>query len=92
MKAPKVINTYCPKCNKKTEHAVSLYKAGKQRALSHGAIHHEKDTHGYGGQKFPELKRSAKTSKKEVLRLRCRVCGYTLQRKGTRLKKIELAD
>ncbi len=91
MKVPKTINTYCPKCGKHTGHGVSLYKQGRQRALSAGALRHEKDLHGYGGQKFPELKRTAKTTKKQILRLKCRTCGHTLERLGVRLRKLEIA-
>ncbi|MEM3023129.1 MAG: 50S ribosomal protein L44e, partial [Candidatus Bathyarchaeia archaeon] len=49
-----------------------------------------REKHGYGGQKWPELKRSAKTTKRQLLRLRCKVCSYEISRLGIRLKKIEL--
>ncbi|MBS7618236.1 50S ribosomal protein L44e [Candidatus Bathyarchaeota archaeon] len=91
MKAPKVINTYCPKCNAKTPHTVSIYRKGKESSLSRGARHHEWELHGYGGQKFPEQKRKAKTTTKQLLKLKCRQCGYTLDRLGVRLRKLELA-
>ncbi|MEM2905905.1 MAG: 50S ribosomal protein L44e [Candidatus Bathyarchaeia archaeon] len=91
MNVPKAITTYCPKCRKHTEHTVSLYKQGRQRALSAGAVRHEKDLRGYGGQKFPEQRRTAKTTKKQTLRLKCRTCGYTLERLGIRLRKLEIA-
>jgi large subunit ribosomal protein L44e len=90
LKAPKEINTYCPKCNKHTAHVVSLYKAGKQRSTALGARRHEEDIHGYGGQKFPKLVRTAKTTKKQVLKLKCRECGRTLMRDGLRLRKLEI--
>lgn len=90
MKAPKIINTYCPKCNAKTEHTVSIYRKGKESSLRRGARHHEWELHGYGGQKFPEQRRKAKTTTKQLLKLKCRNCGYTLDRLGVRLRKIEL--
>lgn len=90
MKIPKALFTYCPKCKIHTEHVVSLYKKGKDRALAAGARRHERERHGYGGQKYPELKRTAKTTKKVVLKLACKKCNYTLQRKGVRLRKAEL--
>lgn len=88
MKAPKEIRTYCPKCNKYTVHAVSIYKDGRRRALSKGERRHEREKRGYGGQKYPLLRRKAKTTKKLSLKLQCKVCGYMLQREGVRLKKL----
>lgn len=91
MKFPKNVNVYCPKCRRHTSHMLSLYKKGKERVLSAGARHHERDKHGYGGQKFPELKRTSKTTKKTVVKLTCKQCGYTLQKHGIRLRKAEVA-
>ena len=90
MNIPKEITTYCPKCKKHTSHPVSIYKEGKRRALAKGERAHERERHGYGGQKYPMLKRKAKTSKKQTLKLKCKECGYTLHRKGIRLKKIAI--
>ncbi|RLI25840.1 MAG: 50S ribosomal protein L44e [Candidatus Hecatellales archaeon] len=90
MKFPRSLNTYCPRCRTHTPHTVSLYKKGRDRSLAAGARHHEWDKHGYGGQKYPELKRSAKTTKKATVKLTCKKCGYTTLRKGIRLKKAEL--
>jgi len=90
MKLPKVRNTYCPKCKRSTAHTLSLYKKGKERTLSAGARRHEREKHGYGGQKYPEQVRFAKTTKKQTLKLKCKECGYTLQKFGVRLRKAEL--
>jgi len=90
MKMTKELNTFCPKCGHHTPHAISVYKKGRERALAGGVRRHEREKHGYGSQKWPELKRTAKTTKKQVLRLRCKGCGYTLQRMGVRLRKLEL--
>ena len=92
MKMVKEIRTYCPKENKHTVHTVSIYKAGKQRATAVGARRHEEDIHGYGGQKFPKLIRTAKTTKKQILRLKCKECGKIVNRQGIRLRKLEIAQ
>jgi large subunit ribosomal protein L44e len=89
MNAPKEINTYCPKCQSHQAHAVSLYKAGKRRALAKGERHHElREKKGYGGQKFPRQRKFAKTTKKQTLRLKCKSCGFMRHKKGIRLKKL----
>src|SRR2546421_670718 len=83
-------NTYCPKGKHHTAHAVAVHKAGKQRTLSWGARRQERRKPGYGGQKFPELKRTAKTTKKALVKLKCRTCNYTIERLGIRLRKLEV--
>ena len=90
MKYPKEVNAYCPKRKHHTAHAVSIYKAGKARAMAWGNRRQDRRKHGYGGQKFPELKRTAKTTKKSTLRLKCRTCNYTIERLGIRLRKLEI--
>ncbi len=91
MKVPKEINTYCSKCNKYTPHPVSIYKRGKERAGALGARRHAEDKKGYGGQKFPEQVRTAKTTKKQTLKLKCSVCGRQIMKPGLRLRKMEIA-
>jgi large subunit ribosomal protein L44e len=90
MNVPKEISTYCPRCKTHTSHTVSLYKEGKRRALALGERRHKRERRGYGGQKYPMLKRKAKTTKKQALKLRCRKCGYTRQKKGIRLRKMTI--
>lgn len=90
MKIPKEIRTYCPKDKRHTVHTVSIYKKGKERTSALGARRHEEDRKGYGGQKFPELVRTAKTTKKQTLRLKCKECGYEIMRYGIRLRKAEI--
>jgi large subunit ribosomal protein L44e len=89
MNVPKQIRTYCPKCKTHQIHAVSLYKAGKRRALAKGERHHKREKQGYGGQKYPLQHEFAKTTKKQTLRLKCKKCGYMLQKDGIRLRKID---
>ncbi len=90
MKFPSSMRTYCPRCKTHTDHAVSLYKAGKRRGARKGERHQTRRKKGYGGQKFPLQKNQAKVTKKQSLMLRCGECGYTHQRKGIRLKKAEV--
>lgn len=91
MKAPKEIVTYCPKCKSRQPHTVTLYKAGRRRALAKGERQHNRIKKGYGGHRKRGLQRKfAKTSKKQTLKLKCKTCGYTLQKKGMRLKKLTI--
>jgi large subunit ribosomal protein L44e len=90
MKVPKEITTYCPKCKTHQEHAVSLYKAGKRRALAAGERGHERKKKGYGGQKYPRQRRFAKTTKKLSLKLKCKICGHQRQKDGIRLRKLDI--
>jgi large subunit ribosomal protein L44e len=91
MKIPKTLRTFCPKCKTHTEFAVSIYKAGKRRGARRGERRQAIRKKGYGGQKFPEQHNQAKVTKKTSLMLKCKECNYTLQRKGIRLKKAEVA-
>lgn len=90
MKVPRTINTYCPKCNKHTEHTLSLYRKGKDRALAKGNRRYKRKQKGYGGQRKPKLRKTAKTTKKQTFKLRCRDCGYTIMKSGIRLRKVEV--
>jgi len=90
MNVPKEIVTYCPRCRSHKSHSVSLYKEGKRRALAQGERRHERERKGYGGQKYPMLKRKAKTTKKQTLKLRCKTCGYMRHKEGIRLKKLTI--
>jgi large subunit ribosomal protein L44e len=90
MNVPKEIRTYCPKCKKHQAHSVSLYKAGKRRALAEGERRHERAKHGYGGQKYPLQREFAKTTKKQTLRLKCKVCNYMRHKDGIRLTKLNI--
>jgi large subunit ribosomal protein L44e len=90
MKIPKEIRTNCPHCGKHTLHSVFIYKKGKERASSWGARRQARRKKGYGGQKFPELVRTAKTTKKQTLKLRCKDCNKEIMREGIRLRKVEI--
>jgi large subunit ribosomal protein L44e len=88
MKVPKSIVTYCSKCNTHNSHTVSIYKEGKRRALARGERAHKRERKGYGGQKYPLLRRKAKTTKKQTIKLRCTKCGRVMQKKGIRTSKL----
>jgi len=90
MKVPRTMRTNCPRCNTHTEFTVVVYKAGKRRAAKLGERRQAKRKKGYGGQKFPEQRNQVKTTKKLVLKIQCRECGYTTHRDGIRLKKLEV--
>ncbi|HEW64110.1 MULTISPECIES: 50S ribosomal protein L44e [Fervidicoccus] len=92
MKIPKKIRAYCPRCKKHTVQTVMIYKAGKRRALSIGQRRYVRKQEGYGSKRKPEQKRYAKTTKKQVIKLKCSECGYIQHRKGLRLKKLELTE
>ena len=91
MKVPKEVTTYCPKCKTHQAHAISLYKAGKRRALAKGERSHRlREMKGYGGQKYARQRDFAKTTKKQTLKLKCKKCGYTRHQEGMRLKKLTM--
>ena len=90
MKVPKNMRTYCPRCKTHTDHNVSVYTAGKRRGAKLGERRQKKRKKGYGGQKFPLQHNQAKVTKKQSLMLVCKECGYTNQRKGIRLSKLEV--
>lgn len=90
IKIVKNIRTYCPRCNTHTVHSVSLYKKGKESSLRAGRRRYDRKKKGYGGQPKPIQKKTAKTTKKQTLKLQCQVCNYISMRKGIRLKKLEI--
>lgn len=91
MKMLKEMRKFCPKCKTHTIQSVALYKKGKDRTVAEGARRHAEDKKGYGGQKFPELKRTAKTSKKMTLRYTCKTCQRKTMKEGMRIRKLEIA-
>jgi len=89
---PKEVKTYCPRCKQHQVHSVTLYKAGKRRPLAKGERHHSlREKRGYGGQKYPLQREFAKTTKKQTLKLKCKVCGYMRHKDGIRLRKLVIA-
>ena len=90
MKIPKEMRKFCPKCGKYTKQTVAIYKKGKERTNAEGTRRHAEDKKGYGGQKFPEQVRTAKTTKKQTLKLKCTECGRGTMKPGIRLRKMEI--
>ena len=90
MKMQKEMRKFCPKCKSHTVQSVALYKKGKDRTVAEGARRHAEDKKGYGGQKFPELKRTAKTTKKMTLRYTCKTCQFKTMKEGLRIRKLEI--
>jgi large subunit ribosomal protein L44e len=74
------------------EFSVMIYKRGRERALAEGRRRYGEKQKGYGGQKKPRQKRFAKTTKKVVLKLICKDCGYICHREGVRLKRAKLEE
>ncbi len=91
MKVPKTSTTYCPKCKKHTEHTISLYKKGRDRPLAEGNRRYARKNEGYGGQRDPRQRKISKTTKKQSLMLKCKICGRIIQKAGIRLRKLEIA-
>jgi large subunit ribosomal protein L44e len=90
MKMEKEMRKFCPRCKTYTVQSLALYKKGRDRAGAEGARRHAEDKKGYGGQKFPELKRTAKTSKKMTLRYTCKTCQFKTMKQGLRIRKLEI--
>jgi large subunit ribosomal protein L44e len=90
MRIPPKIRTYCPHCNKHTEHEVSVQKKRPARALSWGQRQFARIMKGYGSQPRSEQREFAKTCKKVALVLKCTECKKAHQREGFRSKKFEI--
>ena len=90
MKVKGELNKYCPRCHKYTEHVVSIAKAGKRRSAAEGERRMARKTSGYGSFPKPIQHRFAKTTKKTVLKLKCKECNHVIQSQGMRLKKVEV--
>ena len=90
MKMPKECRRFCARCKKHTTHVMSIYKKGKERSTKEGTRRHAARKEGYGGQKFPELEKTAKTTKKQVIRLKCSECDMGSMKDGLRIRKLEI--
>lgn len=92
MRFPREIRTYCPRCRAHTPHQVLPYRPGKRRSLAAGQRRYLAKLKGYGSKRKPEQKRFAKTTKKQLVKLKCRVCGYTRHKCLGRLRRLELVE
>jgi len=87
MNVPRQINTYCPKCNKHTDHKVIFYSKGRERGLSVGTRRNIRKRKGYVG-KVKGQATVIKASKRQKVLLQCMECKYSVERiLGTRTKK-----
>ena len=87
MKITKEINTYCPGCNKHTEHMVKMYSKGPYNGLKIGNRRAERKRTGYIG-KVKGQAAVKKLAKRQKVLLSCKECNYTVERVvGSRTKK-----
>jgi len=93
MRAPKLLNAYCPKCRKHTQHVMKLVKK-RARSSAHPESQSQrrfkKIMKGYGGFPRPKPKGEGKQTKKLNISLTCKTCNKQHHRKGFRAKKFEL--
>jgi large subunit ribosomal protein L44e len=91
MKIQKIITTYCPKCNKHTQHNVKNVSKGPQRAMSKATRRHNRAIRGYVGSVEPKI-HPKKLGKRQAVLLECKECKFIVGRTfGSRTKKkIEL--
>jgi len=92
MRFPKEVRTYCPRCRAHTVHQAVLYKAGRRRTLAQGQRRYLRKMRGYGSKRKPEQKEFAKTTERQVVKLKCTACGYVLHRSLGRMKKLEIVE
>jgi large subunit ribosomal protein L44e len=90
MKYPRRLKTYCPRCKTHTEFTVTQYRKGKDRSLAEGNRRYARKQEGYGGQRKPRQRRTAKTTRKQNVMLRCTACNYQISRLGVRLRRLEI--
>lgn len=86
---PSVINTYCPFCEKHTEHDVKRVKKKKASELKFGQRRFRRVTAGYRGYPRPKPEGREKPTKRIYLQYSCKECGKSHQKKGVRAKKFE---
>ena len=73
-------------------HKVTQYKAGKASNFAQGKRRYDRKQKGYGGQTKPVFHKKAKTTKKVVLRMECKVCKTRSQQAIKRCKHFELGE
>jgi large subunit ribosomal protein L44e len=88
MQVPRIITTYCPKCNKHTPHTVILSSGKKPiRGNAIGNRRHDRKLKGYIG-KVKGQATVKKISKRQKIILKCTICNSSIERvEGTRTKK-----
>ncbi|HDS59327.1 MAG TPA: 50S ribosomal protein L44e [Thermoplasmatales archaeon] len=86
---PSVINTYCPSCEKHTEHDVKRVKKKKASEFKFGQRRFRRVTAGYRGYPRPKPEGREKPTKRIYLKYTCKSCGKSHQKKCVRAKKFE---
>jgi large subunit ribosomal protein L44e len=86
-KIVKKMSAYCPKCRKHTEHTAKMYAKGQYSGLKRGNRIAVRKRTGYRG-KVKGQATVKKLAKRQKIILKCKVCGYGLERViGSRTKK-----
>ena len=99
MKIPKILNRFCPYCNKKTEQKVKLVSTGSKRgSLKRGSLARAKlrglnrgmgNKGKYSKKPITQNKRKTKTTKKTNIMYTCKECSKAkYQKKGKRAGKM----
>lgn len=91
MNYPRSRRMYCNKCKQHTEFTISMYKKGRESILSQGTRRYKRKQKGYGGQVKPRQRKTAKTTKKQILIARCQTCGYESHTLKKRLRKLTIS-
>merc|ERR1711990_1191698 len=91
---PKTRKSFCrsKQCKRHTLWKASIYKAGKASNFAQGKRRYDRKQKGYGGQTKPVFHKKAKTTKKVVLRMECKVCKTRSQQSIKRCKHFELGE
>lgn len=105
MKFPKKTNRFCPHCNKRTEHKISLAKQGGRNAAhpqsrwSTSRVEKRGLRRGIGNKgrfskpAIKNWKRKTKATKKSVILYTCSVCKKAhMIKKGIRSSKLQIED
>jgi len=88
---PKKKNTYCKKCGKHEQHNITWQKkSGKATNTAQGKRRYDRKQSGFGGQTKPVFHKKVKTTKKVVLKLKCKKCDRSHQVVVKRCKHFEL--
>ncbi|MEM3227902.1 MAG: hypothetical protein QXK65_03075 [Candidatus Micrarchaeaceae archaeon] len=91
MKMVNEIMSYCPKCNKHTLHTVKLYSKRPEVTFNVGKRRAERKRRGYVG-KVKGAAKVIKIGKRQKVILKCKDCGYSVERVigGRTKKKLEV--
>ncbi len=91
MKMVNEVMAYCPKCDKHTPHSVKLYAKKPETTFNIGKRRAERKRLGYVG-KVKGAATAIKAGKRQKAILKCKECGYSIERVygGRTKKKLEI--